>query len=101
MRGNPQWLWQMDLTTTLGLIAGFLTTASFLPQVWKTWMTHSAQDISYGMLLLFLTGIGLWLLYGIRIQSLPIIVANVVTIFLVAVLIILKFHYNNRSINTE
>lgn len=87
----------MDLTTTLGLIAGFLTTASFLPQVWRTWTTHSARDISYGMLLLFLVGIGLWLLYGMRIQSLPIILANLVTILLVAVLLILKFHYNRNN----
>lgn len=87
----------MDLTTTLGLIAGFLTTASFLPQVWRTWTTHSAGDISYGMLVLFLIGLGLWLLYGMRIQSLPIIIANLVTILLVGVLIVLKFHYNGNT----
>jgi MtN3 and saliva related transmembrane protein len=83
----------MDSITLLGLAAGLLTTASFLPQVLKTWKTRSAGDLSYGMIVLFISGISLWLLYGIRIQSLPIILANAVTILLLLILFGMKIQF--------
>ncbi len=83
----------MDSITLLGLAAGLLTTASFLPQVLKTWKTRSAGDLSYGMIVLFVSGISLWLVYGIRIQSLPIILANAVTILLLLVLLGMKIQF--------
>lgn len=83
----------MDSITLLGLAAGLLTTASFLPQVLKTWKTRSAGDLSYGMIVLFTSGISLWLLYGIRIQSLPIILANAVTILLLLILFGMKIQF--------
>lgn len=83
-----------DITLVLGMVAGFLTTASFVPQVWRTWRTRSAEDISYGMLLLFLVGLALWLVYGILLTSIPIILANAVTIALVIMLITMKSHYS-------
>ena len=36
----------MDMTTLLGLVAGFLTTLAFIPQVTKIWKTKSANDVS-------------------------------------------------------
>jgi len=87
----------MDYITFLGLVAGFLSTASFVPQLIKTWRTKSAKDLSYGMLVLFLTGILLWLIYGFLIGSSPIIIANTVTIFLVVLIIGLKIKYRRRE----
>jgi MtN3 and saliva related transmembrane protein len=84
----------MDSVTVLGLAAGVLTTTAFLPQVIKTWKTRSVQDLSYGMIVLFLSGISLWFLYGIQIQSLPIILANAVTILLLLILFTLKIQYS-------
>ncbi len=83
----------MDSVMILGLTAGLLTTASFLPQVIKTWKTHSAKDLSYGMIILFISGISLWCLYGIWIESLPIILANAVTILFLVVLLAMKIWY--------
>lgn len=84
----------IDIPLVLGMVAGFLTTASFVPQVWKTWRTRSADDISYGMLVLFLVGLSLWLVYGILLTSIPIILANTVTIALVIMLIAMKSHFS-------
>ncbi|MDD1677569.1 MAG: SemiSWEET transporter [Methanomicrobiales archaeon] len=84
----------MDAVTILGLAAGFLTTTSFLPQVVKTWKTRSAHDLSYGMIVLFLSGIGLWFLYGVQIQSLPIMLANALTIVLLFILFGMKIRYS-------
>jgi MtN3 and saliva related transmembrane protein len=85
----------MDSVTLLGLAAGILTTTSFLPQVLKTWKTRSARDLSYGMIVLFLSGISLWFLYGIQIQSLPIILANAVTIVLLLILFGMKIQFSS------
>jgi len=83
----------MDIADTLGLIAGTLTTAAFVPQVVRTWRTRSTRDISLWMFSLFSAGVGLWLLYGIQIGSLPVIAANVVTLALSLVILYLKLRY--------
>lgn len=83
----------MEAVNVLGLIAGSLTTAAFVPQVVKTWRTRSTADISLGMFALFALGVLLWLLYGLTIGSLPIVIANGVTFALAAVIIILKLRY--------
>ena len=83
----------MDATTLIGFLAGGLTTASFLPQVVKTARTRSARDLSVAMLLAFFTGLALWAWYGVQVGSPPIIVANVITMGLVAVILGLKLRY--------
>ncbi len=77
----------------IGLVAAFFTTAAFVPQVIKTWKTKSVENLSLSMYLTMLTGVVLWLVYGINIQSLSIILANIVTIILVCVIIFLKLRY--------
>ncbi len=72
----------IDAIEILGLIAALLTTASFLPQVYKTWKTKSTESLSLTMLLIFVTGVFCWLVYGFLIDSFPIILANFMKQFL-------------------
>lgn len=74
----------------IGYVAGGLTTASFLPQVVQTWRSRSAGDLNLGWLAAFLTGITLWLVYGVLLGAWPIILCNAVTVALVAILLVLK-----------
>lgn len=83
----------MDTVEILGLLAGALTTVSFLPQVVKTWKTRSAKDLSLGMFLIFWMGVILWLTYGILIEDTPIIVANALTLTLASVILYFKFTF--------
>lgn len=83
----------MDTTIMVGYIAGTLTTISFLPQVIRTWELRSTRDFSFAMLILFGLGMLLWTVYGIWIGSLPIILANVITFFLVTFLVAMKVRY--------
>ncbi|MEH2372095.1 SemiSWEET transporter [Nostoc sp.] len=83
----------MDFITILGLAAATLTTISFLPQMFKTWQTKSAKDVSLVMLITFITGVFLWLIYGIYLQSLPIILANGVTFIFNLIILWLKIRY--------
>jgi len=77
----------------IGLVAAVLTTAAFVPQVYKTWKSKSADSLSLTMYIIFFTGVILWLIYGIQIHSLSIILANVVTSILALLLIIFKLIY--------
>lgn len=83
----------MDGTMALGLAAGTLTTVAFLPQLVKTWRSKSAKDMSFGMLGVFCTGVLFWLVYGILIDSGPVIAANSVTLILACSILLLKIKY--------
>ncbi|BAY07842.1 SemiSWEET transporter [Calothrix sp. NIES-2098] len=83
----------MDFITILGLIAATLTTIAFLPQMFQTWRTKSAKDVSYVMLITFSSGLFLWLIYGIYLQALPIILANSVSLFFNLIILSLKIKY--------
>ena len=83
----------MDTIVLLGYIAGTLTTASFVPQVIRTWKLRETRDISLTMLVLFAIGVILWTVYGIWIGSLPIIAANIVTFGLILFLLWMKIRF--------
>jgi MtN3 and saliva related transmembrane protein len=84
----------MTLITLLGLIAGTLTTISFVPQLLKTWRTKSAKDMSLPMLVSFCAGVLLWLVYGILLHATPIILANLITLILALIILGLKLRYD-------
>jgi MtN3 and saliva related transmembrane protein len=83
----------MDFITILGLVAGALTTIAFLPQMFQIWRTKSARDVSYVMLIVFMIGLFLWLIYGIILGALPVILANGVTLFFNLIILWLKIKY--------
>ena len=81
----------------IGSVAGTLTTLSFLPQVLKTYRSRSAKDISLVMFLLFSLGVFLWLLYGLSIQSMPIVVSNGITLVLSLSILVMKFWFGRKT----
>jgi MtN3 and saliva related transmembrane protein len=83
----------MDRATAIGLTAGALTTLSYVPQLIKTLKTKSTKDISVGMFVTLALGLGMWTFYGFSINSIPVIVANIVSLTLVFVVLIFKIKY--------
>ena len=77
-----------------GFSAALLTTIAFLPQLYKTWNTKSANDVSLIMLILFIAGLICWIIYGIKIDSTPILVANIITFIFNFSILILKITYS-------
>jgi MtN3 and saliva related transmembrane protein len=74
----------------LGYIGALLTTASFIPQAIMTIRSRDTRGISRGMYVIFTTGVAFWLAYGIVIDSLPMILANTVTLGLAGTVLALK-----------
>lgn len=83
----------MDITTTIGLAAGLLTTVAFIPQVAQIWIAKSAKDVSLHTFVAFTLGVALWLVYGILKQELPIIVWNAVTLALAGAILAMKLRF--------
>jgi MtN3 and saliva related transmembrane protein len=77
----------------LGFAAAALTSASFIPQAVMAIRTRDTHGISRGMYVIFTIGVALWLAYGIVIDSLPMILANVVTLGLAGTILALKLRY--------
>jgi MtN3 and saliva related transmembrane protein len=75
---------------TLGYIAAFLTTAAFFPQTIKKIKSRDTASISLAMYVMFTTGIALWLGYAFLIESMPMIIANIITFVLSATILVLK-----------
>ena len=53
-----------------GYFAAILTTAAFLPQLIKTLKTKRAEDVSLITLIMFISGVGSWIIYGYKISCL-------------------------------
>jgi MtN3 and saliva related transmembrane protein len=83
----------MEGLTMLGLLAGGLTTASFVPQVMKIWKTKSAEDVSLLMFVAFCVGVSLWIVYGVIKGELAIILTNAVTLVLGAAIVWMKLKF--------
>jgi MtN3 and saliva related transmembrane protein len=81
----------IDKNELIGFIAAVCTTFAFLPQVIKVWKTKQTKDLSLRMYTIMFIGICLWFVYGLRINSLSIILANIVTGVLVFTILVYIF----------
>ena len=80
----------------IGFGAAVLTTAAFLPQVYKTWKTKDVSSLSLPMLVLFFIGIVLWLVYGFLKDSPSMIFANAITVVSSILLLYFKLKYREK-----
>ena len=77
-----------------GFIAAILTTAAFLPQLIKTLKTKRADDVSLITLIMFIIGVLCWIIYGYKISSIPILLANLITFILNLLILISKIYFS-------
>jgi MtN3 and saliva related transmembrane protein len=87
--------WLRIHAEAIGFWAGALTTASFAPQVIRTWRL-GGHGLSWSMLAMFGTGVGLWFLYGYLATSGPIMFANGLTGLQILLILILKVSRPSR-----
>ena len=79
-----------------GYFAAILTTLAFIPQLIKTLKTKKAEDVSLITLIMFLTGVLSWIIYGYKISSTPILIANVITFILNLLILISKITFSQK-----
>ena len=83
----------MNSYTTIGFLAAFCTTVSFVPQVIQVMRTKETKGISLGMYIIFTFGIACWLAYGICLGDLPMTISNAITLALAATVLMYKIRY--------
>ena len=83
----------MNTVQVIGIIAGACTSISMLPQLIKTINEKKDGDISYFMLVILLTGIGLWVWYGFLKEDYPIIITNAISFVLNSLIIFFNLYY--------
>lgn len=82
-----------ELAEIMGLMGAFLSSITFLPQVYKTWKMKSAGDLSLSMMLIVFTSTIIWLVYGFSLHLMPVIICNGIILILSALLIYFKLTF--------
>jgi len=80
----------------IGFLAAVLTTASFVPQVFRIWKTKEVKDISFVMYLSMFFGVSLWFYYGFIINSISMMIANIISALLVLSILYFKKSYTKK-----
>ena len=81
-----------------GYFAAILTTSAFLPQLIKTLNTRKADDVSLTTLIMFIIGVLSWIIYGYKISSTPILIANLITLILNLLILISKLYFQKSLV---
>ena len=83
----------MNKVQLIGLFAGVLTSISAIPQVIKIIKDKKVEDISIGMFLTLVCGIGIWVYYGILRDDWPVIITNAFSLLINLTILILYKKY--------
>ena len=76
-----------------GHTGSFLSSVTFIPQVYKVWKSKSAEDLSIYMLFIIFSSTIVWIIYGVNLSLAPVYICNGIICTLSLVLIYFKFSY--------
>jgi MtN3 and saliva related transmembrane protein len=86
----------MNWIEAVGHFGAFLTSVTFIPQVYKVWKTKSAGDLSLTMMLIVLLSTLVWLTYAFALMLWPVIIANSIVCILSLSLIYFKIAFGKK-----
>jgi MtN3 and saliva related transmembrane protein len=89
--GSLQWI------DYLGLFGAFLSSITFLPQVYKAYKTKSVGDLSAWMIAILMANVSTWLIYGIIRNDFAIIIANSIIMGLSLVMVYFKITFRKEG----
>lgn len=87
----------LSLASLVGMIAGFCSTGSFVPQVLKAWREGDTEAISKRMYVVTVSAFSLWIVYGVMIGSWPIVAFNIASLVLSGAILALKVRSSRRG----
>jgi MtN3 and saliva related transmembrane protein len=83
----------MSWIEIVGHTGAFLSSITFMPQVYKAWKSKSVGDLSLAMMLIVFSSTLVWLVYGIKLNLWPVIICNGIIAMLSLLLIYFKFSF--------
>lgn len=82
----------------IGIVAGVLTALSMLPQLIKVIKEKKVEDLSVLMLLVLMSGLILWVVYGFIRKDPPLIYTNIFSIAVNAALVFFRLKYSRKKV---
>ena len=73
---------------TIGLLAGIIGIFAWIPQIIQVWVHKRHDGISLTTFAVVSFALGLWLVYGILVDSFAMIAANIMTLTVIGVVIV-------------
>ena len=71
---------------SIGLVAGFIGIVAWIPQIRRVWVDEKEEGISLPTFIAVTASLSLWLVYGIIVNSIAMIVSNILTLaFIIAI----------------
>jgi MtN3 and saliva related transmembrane protein len=77
----------------IGSVAACLSTFCWVPQALRALKTRDTASISLVMQLMLTAGVLLWFVYGVALQSWPLILSNAVSLVFVGAILGMKLRY--------
>ena len=82
----------------IGLSAGFIGIVAWIPQIRRVWVDEKEEGISLPTFIAVTASLSLWLVYGIIVNSIAMIVSNILTLaFIIAITLGVYRIRNKRS----
>ena len=79
----------------VGVLAGLCSLASFVPQIGKIIRTRAAESVSLRMLMATVAAFTLWTIYGLLLQSWPVVLSNSVCLLLALAIVGLRLRFGD------
>ena len=95
-----------NIVEMVGALAGICTTAAFIPQVYEISVSGDTSGLSPAMYTIFVSGVFLWIVYGVCKKAGSLVMANLVTFALagfiwIAIMDRVVFHPENYASDVD
>lgn len=85
------------ITDIIGYAAATAGTILMLPQVYKSFRTRRVDDISMAMVIVYIVNCSLWEVYGWLLDSMPIILCNLIALIIAFIQLCLKLRLGSKQ----
>ena len=85
----------------IGLTAGFIGIVAWIPQIRRVWVDEKEEGISLPTFLAVTVSLSLWLVYGIIVNSIAMIVSNILTLGFIVAITLGVYRIRNRAREDE
>ena len=85
----------------IGLVAGFIGIVAWIPQIRRVYVDEKEEGISLPTFLAVTASLSLWLVYGILVDSLAMIVANIMTLTVILAVIVGVFRVRKSELENQ
>lgn len=89
----------MNIVTITGISASILSAISAIPQLVKIIKDKRAENVSTGMLIILISGLLLWIVYGILLKDIILVTSNIISVSINSAVLFLVCYYKTTGNN--